>query len=178
MIATVALGCGHQGDSAPPPSSDGGDAGADSGVAHDCKVLCDRTSALGCEDAACASNCVTDQATAGACAEALGSYIHCLADNAASLTSCYDYPGVCESAHNAWASCGSDGGCGIVECKDAGAGACACQAFCSGALVAESCAEVAGAWDCTCSVDGAVVQTCPRSAGPCAFFVGCCASEL
>src|SRR5262245_41940378 len=102
----MALGCTRERQETSPSSPDR-DAGADGGAAADCAVLCAAVSALGCEDATCASNCTTDVASAGECADELAAYVHCLAVNAASIPSCYDYPPACDSAHGAWTACGS-----------------------------------------------------------------------
>jgi len=132
------------------------------------------------KDPFCLESCAAAPSHAGDCEGVLGPYILCLGEHAGELTSCLaaDYPQACTEAHDAWVGCGNISGCGVVECKDVGDGACSCSAICEGVTYTDACQQADGGWDCSCSANGQLDVECPGLPNACAFFVGCCARSL
>lgn len=151
-------------------------------IGEACGNICEAEKKLCPADVApdCVEACAVAPMQAGDCEEVLGAYITCLGEHSEEMISCLaaDYPPACKQAHDAYLGCGHRGGCGPVECKDVGEGACSCDAICSGVTYTEACTQVDGGFDCTCSANGQLDKSCPGLPNGCAFFVGCCADEL
>jgi len=109
----------------------------------------------------------------------LGGYVSCLADHAADIPNCYDFPPACEDAFIDFASCApSENGCGPAKCDDPGDSSCSCWSICAGQTYRKDCTKQENGFACTCEIDGEQVATCFEDNLACHVTSGCCQPYL